>query len=160
MCSRDTDPSISSCAIHSTRCQTGVFWGFQKVVKGYDHPQHIHTLETLLPLNTINKQKNTTYKHRILNMNYSKRLIHQVVPLHFGPTFFLLESRSQSHWPFSHPTAIPCHPRSSSGHLDRWGDHIPQWKNNGFASPLVAEVSGFSWSFCPPGWGTLWSSSF
>lgn len=30
-------------------------------------------------------------------MNYSKRLIHQVVPLHFAPTFFLLESRSQSH---------------------------------------------------------------
>ena len=34
MCSRDTDPSISSCAIHSTRCQTWRFLGFQKVVKG------------------------------------------------------------------------------------------------------------------------------
>lgn len=40
--------------------------------------------------------------------------------------------------------AIACHPRSSSEHLDLWGDHIPQWKNHGFAiSFLVAEVSGF-----------------
>lgn len=167
MCSRDTDPSISSCAIHSTRCQTWRFLGFQKVVKGGKKilgirpPPTYPSFWNSSPL----KHHKQTNKNRTTNTEFWTWITANVWFIKLFPFILLQRSflwkvvpKVLDHSAIRQPS--PAIPEVQVNTLICEGIIFlsdKQWAKSPF---WLRKFQGFSARFFSPGWGTLWSSFF
>ena len=94
-------------------------------------------------------------------MNYSKRLIHQVVPLHFAPTFFFV-GKSLPKSPFSHPKPpSPAIPEVQVNTLICEGIIFLSEKTMALQSPFwLRKFQGFFCSFFFPGINAPFGQAF